>query len=443
MKKDSNLVQIIVLAVFGAGIVLGILFFSGKIKLPWDKTSTTGVTGPVTIWGTVPYAQMRPILDKLQLANSGLKLTYVAEQPETIQNDLINALSSGTGPDVFMMAPGQVAQNLNRLYIIPYANYPDTTYRATFADIGNDFLTPQGIVALPMFIDPMVMYYNSDLLTSQFIVNPPTTWDDFAKIISQLTHKDDAGKITQSAIAFGTTNNTSYAKDIIALKMLQAGSPIVRLLSIGQWQAALDTNNALYDALNWFVAFGTPTNALYSWNQSLPKDRDLFTAGNLAFYFGYPTELETIRQKNPNLNFAITMPPQVGGNAKKVNYGRLYSIGVSKISKNLPAAVGVANLLTSKDSISSIIIGTHYAPARRDMLSDRPRDNAEQALIYSAAIISKSFFDPDSTETNRLITTAVNQINTGTKTIEVAVQSIDSGFRDLVSKLALPEVPLQ
>ncbi len=440
MKKDSNLVQIIVLVVFGAGIILGILFFSGKIKVPWDKKAQQGISGQVTVWGVLPYQQMKPIFDKLQLDNENLKLTYAEKKPETMQSELVNALSSGKGPDVFMMSPGEVAQNIDRLYIIPYANYPDTTFKATFADIGNDFLTPQGILALPLFIDPMVMYYNRDLLTSNFIVDPPTTWEKLAEMIPTLTRRDDAGKITQSAVALGTTNNISFPKDIVILKMLQAGSPIVKMLSIGIWQADLNTNNILTNALSWFITPSISSQTTYSWNQSLPKDREFFSAGSLAFYFGYPTELQTIRQKNPNLNFGITMVPQIEGSKKKVDYGRLYSVGVSKITKNLPGSVGVVTLLTNRETLSAIIGDSYYAPARRDMLSEKSRDNAEKALIYSAAIISKSFFDPDSRETLRLITTAINQINAGTKLPEVAIQAINSGFSELTSQLRLPEI---
>ena len=45
MKKNANIIQTVVLVVFGLGIILGVLFFSGKIKLPWDKKSETGITG--------------------------------------------------------------------------------------------------------------------------------------------------------------------------------------------------------------------------------------------------------------------------------------------------------------------------------------------------------------------------------------------------------------
>jgi multiple sugar transport system substrate-binding protein len=442
MKDNSNLVQTIVLIVCVLGIILGILFFSGKIKLPWDKAKQNALSGSVTMWGIMPYSTMKTIFDAIQANNQGLRITYVEKKPETIQTELVNALASGKGPDIFMMGPGQVAQNLDRLSIIPYANYPDTVYRNTFADISNDFMTVDGIIAFPLYIDPMVMYYNRDMLSSIFVVDPPTTWEELAALVPILTKKDDAGKIIQSTVALGTTNNTSYAKDILVLRMLQSGNPIVQ--ENGKtWSSVVDGNGILGRTLQWFVSFAMVNSPVYSWNQSLPQDRDAFAAGNTAFYFGYPSEVYALRQKNPNLNFDYTMVPQFEGAKIKADYGRVYSIGITKISKNLPAAVGVANLLTSKEIMSQYVPEGYFAPARRDLLSDKPRNDAHRVIIYNSAIISKTFFDPDASGTNRLFVNAINQINAGTKTVDNAQEPINSGFRDLVDKIVLPDAPLQ
>jgi ABC-type glycerol-3-phosphate transport system substrate-binding protein len=441
MQKNTNVVQIVVLVVFGLGIILGVLFFSGKITLPWDKESETGITGPVTVWGVLPYVQVKSLFDTLQLQNKGLRLTYEYKEPEKLQTELVNALASGKGPDVFMMSPGEVAENIDRLYIVPYENYPSGAYKNTFIDAGDIFLTTQGVLAFPLFVDPMIMFYNRDILTSNYITKPPATWDELAQKVPVLTQKDDAGKIKQSTIALGTTNNISHARDLIVLKMLQLGNPITVQQADG-WAAIPNANNALATTLDWFTSYGRSTDPNYSWNPSLPKDRDYFTAGNSAFYLGYPTELATIRQKNPNLNFAITMTPQESMTGKKVNYGRLYSIGVSKMSKNLPGAVGVVNLMTDKASIPSLLAGGYYVSARRDILTDKPKDNAEIAMMYNAAIISKTFLDPDVSETDKLILNTINQVNAGTKDIPAAIEAIASGLQSMVSTLKLPEIPL-
>ncbi len=442
MKKNSDIVQTIVLAVFGVGILIGVLFFSGKIKLPGDKNEVTGPTGSVTVWGILPYGKVDAVFNSLEQKNKDLRLTYVQKKPETMQAELIDALSSGDGPDVFMMSPGQVAENINRLYIVPFENYPESTYRNTFADIGNDFLTKQGILAFPIMIDPMVMYWNRDIFSSNFLTEPPKTWDELAQKIPLITQKDEAGKINQTLVALGTSNNISYPKDILALKTLQAGNPLVKPLS-PKWLSAISDNTAFSSVLSWYTGFANPKDPTYTWNQSLPKDRDYFIAGKSALYFGYPTEYKIILAKNPNLNFAMTMVPQISDSSRKTDYARLYSLGISKISKNLSGSVGVVNLLLSKETLPLLLQGSledYYAPARKDLLNEKPRDNSNVVLVYNSAIISKAFFDPNAAETNKLFINGINQVNSGTKTVNEATQTISSGFRDLVSKLELPEI---
>lgn len=440
MQKNSSMAQTIVLAVFGVGIILGVLFFSGKVPLPNYNKKATSLTGSVVVWGVLPYVQVRPIFDAIQNDNEELKLAYSQKSPETVQDDLVNALASGKGPDIFMMNSQQVAENLDRLYIIPYTNYPETTFRKTFTDVGNSLLINKGILALPMLVDPMVLYYNKDIFTSNFEVNPPKTWDELANLVPKFTKKDEAGKINQSTISLGTSNNVSYPKEFIILHMLQEGNPIIHFATeVKKWQSDIQSGNALANALSWYISFTNPASPTYSWNTSLPKDRDMFISGKSAMYIGYPTELETIRKLNPNLNFAMTMIPQISADARKTDYAQVYSLGISKISQNQTGALGVANILTSKDYLTKFINGTYYAPARRDILDDKPKDNDIMVTIYNSAIISKSFFDPNSTQTKNLLVTAINQINAGNRTVEQSLLSIYAGFREITAKLILAE----
>lgn len=440
MKKNSSMVQTIVLVVFGLGIILGVLFFSGKVPLPGDKKKTDGPTGSVVIWGVLPYSQMSSFLDGIEQSYDELELSYIEKKSETIQTDLVNALASGKGPDIFMMNSQQVAENLDRLYIIPYETIPESVYQKTYADIGDSLLISNGIIGLPMIIDPMVLYYNKDIFTSNFEVDPPKTWDKLTELVPKLVKKDEAGKISQAAIALGTVNNNSHTKEILALKMLQDGNPIVHFSSqINKWQSDIESGGALVSALYWYTGFMNPVNNFYTWNTSLPNDRDMFTAGKSGMYIGYPTELETIRKLNPNLNFGMAMIPQKSSDARKTNYAQVYSLGISKISKNRNNAVAVALLLTNKENLAKLVSPTYYAPARRDLLNDKPNNNDITVTIYNSAIISKSFFDPNSTKTKDAFVSAINQINSGQKGVEQSLLPITTSFREITAKLKLPK----
>lgn len=441
MQKNSNMVQTIVLVVFGVGIIIGVLFFSGKVPLPGSNSASAGLTGSVVVWGVLPYSQVSNVFDTIKHDNKDFQLSYYEKDPKTIQTDLVNALASGKGPDVFMMNSEQVAENLDRLYIIPFTAYPDTVFRTTFADVGTSLLIDRGILALPMFMDPMVLYYNRDILTSNFMVGAPKTWDELAQAVPKLVIKDDAGKIKQAAISLGTVNNVSYPKELVILKVLQAGNPIIHFVTEAKkWQSDIEAGSQLFDSLSWYTGFINPANSSYTWNTSLPKDRDMFISGKSAMYIGYPSELETIRQLNPNLNFAMTMIPQQSADARKTDYAQVYSLGISKITTNLNGAIGVANAMTSKTLLPRFIDGTYYAPARKDLLADKPNNNNEIVTIYNSAIISKSFFDPDSEKTKNLLTTAISQINAGIRSVDDSLLPVFAGFREATAKLELPEI---
>jgi ABC-type glycerol-3-phosphate transport system substrate-binding protein len=441
MKNNSQLVQTGVLIFFGVGIILGILFFSGKVKLPWDKPKAAdGPTGSVVVWGVLPYSTMGGIFDAMELKYKDLTLTYVEKKPEAIQSELVNALASGKGPDVFMMRSDQVLENIDRLYVTPFSTYPDTVFKRTFADAGEILLTDTGILGFPLFMNPLIMYYNRDLFTSEFLVAPPVTWDELNELVPTLTKRDDAGKITQSAVALGATNNITHPKDLVLLRMFQEGiTPIVFSKDQQKWESRVNDKNALFTSMDWYTDFVRSSSARYAWNTSLIRDKDMFISGNLAMYFGYPEDIADIRKRNPNLDFQIAPIPQKSPEARKTNYAEIYSLGISKISKNVSGSFGVINELTSKEKMSLIIAGTYYAPTRKDMLGDKSRDNSELALIYNSSIISKAFLDPDATRTTNSIITSIGQINSGAKTVDQTTNTIGSVLNDILSKITAPK----
>jgi hypothetical protein len=72
-------------------------------------------------------------------------------------------------------------------------------------------------------------------------------------------------------------------------------------------------------------------------------------------------------------------------------------------------------------------------------LNDKPNNNDITVTIYNSAIISKSFFDPNSTKTKDAFVSAINQINSGQKGVEQSLLPITTSFREITAKLKLPK----
>src|SRR3989344_1837717 len=279
--------QIILVAVFIVAAVFGLLVFSGAIPLGEDTPE--GGQGSVVLWGTFPAEIVNTLLGEFVDANPDIALSYIEKNPETFDNDLLEALASGKGPDIFFLPDDLTFHYGNKILTIPYQNYPVSAFKNNFVSAGEVFLTSQGILAFPITIDPLVMYYNRSTLDAAGIVDPPKNLDNFVNMTPTLTKRDDSNKIIKSATALGHYSNVSHAKDILSMLFMQTGNKMVV-----ESEGRLVSDLGLYipegafspvTALQFYTDFADPSKNVYSWNKSLPPSRDYFSTNNLAFYF--------------------------------------------------------------------------------------------------------------------------------------------------------------
>ncbi len=402
--------QLIVIIIFIVASILGVLVFSGAIPLG-KKSDTTGSLGTVVLWGTVPSTAISPAISEFNDAHQTFVVNYVQKSAETFDKDLLEALAAGEGPDLFFLPDNLVYHYSNKLFTIPYSSYPLSTFKNVFAGAGEVFLSDKGVLAFPMAIDPLVMYYNRSLLNANGIVYPSPTWTDLVNTVPNLTSKDDANKISKSAIALGQFANIENAKDIISALFMQAGNPIVNQDN-GRFHSALDTPIGTYNLasiLKFYTDFADPNNAVYSWNRSFPNSSDVFSAGNLAYYLGHASELKVIVNKNPNLDFFVAGIPQIKEAKFKLTSAEVTGLAVSAFSKNFNTAFTAASLMATSDFALKFAKALGVAPARRDLLAVKPAD-AYAPAFYNSALFAKSWLDPSSLDTNNIFNGMVNAV---------------------------------
>jgi ABC-type glycerol-3-phosphate transport system substrate-binding protein len=440
-SKGPSVFQIGVIIACVAGVVFSLLIFSGKIPVG-DSSAATTLKGSVAIWGTLSGDAVRAMTDQLHQTYKDVNFSYVEKTPASFQPDLVNALASGSGPDLIFVSPSDIIQNKDRLLEIPYASLPQASFQGAFIDQGNLFLTSTGVLALPFVVDPLVMYYNRDLLSGSFTVNPPQTWDDVVALNKKITAKDDAGKLTTETVALGTFDNITNAKDIISAMIFQTGNKIVAWDPLNKKYASqfsqpdASGNSGVAKALTFYTAFSNVNDAdHYSWNGSLPKDKSQFIAGKLAIYFGYASELGGIRQLNPNLNFDVSIFPQRSTGNLKATYGKMVGLAVVKVSKNSTLALAMAQQLVAKDNVATYrTLESTSTPARRDMLA-QATDDAHQTLFYKSAIISQGLLDPDPNQTTPLFKKFIDQINAGIAQPNAILSPGDSLMSSILGKI--------
>ncbi|MES2023203.1 MAG: extracellular solute-binding protein [Patescibacteria group bacterium] len=410
--------QLIMLIVFIVAAILGVLVFSGAI--PIGKSDTPGVGGTVVLWGTLNQQLMAPAVADFNTANPNYILKYVQKSPATFDQNLLEALASGTGPDIFLLPNDLAYHYSNRILPISYQSFSLASFKSSFASAGEVFLNSKGILALPLMIDPMVMYYNRSALDSNNIVNPPVYWDELQNLITILNKKDQDKQLVKSAFALGQFANVTHAKDIISTIFMQSGNPIVAEKN-GSYFSVMKNSSQnfpdLSNALQFYTSFADPTSNAYSWNRALPQSIDAFSAENLAFYFGYASELPALVSRNPNQNFLVAPMLQLRNSSTKVTFGRVLGVSVLSSSKNPTGALTVATLLVNSDFASKISTALSVAPARRDLLSIKQTD-AYFPIFYSSALFTKSWLDPSPQNTDDIFQAMVENVLSGNKTAD-------------------------
>ena len=414
-----------------AAALFGILVFAGLIKIGSDSNQA-GSLGTVVLWGTESSQTMSQIIEDFNNANPTFVVKYVQKYPETFDNDLLEALATGTGPDLFFISNDLAYKYSDKIYTIPYTSYPLATFKTNFAGAGEVFLNSNGMLAFPLTIDPLVMYYNRNMLDANNAVYPPSNWSEFQNIISIFTKKDSANKITQSTVAMGQFSNVLNAKYILSTLFMQLGNPIVYEQN-GILSSALKNsidNNDLSLPLKFYTDFSDPLNDVYSWNRSLQNSQDAFSSENLAFYFGFSSELPSLIKKNPNENFFIAPMPQIKDSNTKLTYAHVGGIAITSSSKNFTTAFKAASIMATGDFASAYAKATNMVPARRDLLAVKQAD-AYNPIFYSSALFASSWLDPSTSDTDDIFKNMVEGVLSNSMTPSVSIKDA-SGKLDLL-----------
>lgn len=407
-----NNFQTILVAIFLAFFVFAVLIFSGILPIGKDSTANTP-QGKVVIWGTFSGADFQKVFDNMNSTNKNLSVSYFRKTPESYEDDLLRAFANGTGPDLFIITPDMILKNRNFIYQMPYTSFPEKTFKDTFMDGSDIYLGQDGIIGMPFVVDPLVVYYNKNLLSNEGIAAVPTYWDELADLNSKLTKKRPDGTISQSMIALGSYDNINNAKDILAALLLQSGTPITTSSGgrIVPTLVSVSTSpvKPTEQVMTFFTDFSDPTSTSYSWNRGLLSSKDFFTGGASAFYVGFGSEIFNIESVNPNLSFDVHEIFQTRGTNVKRTLGKIYAIAVNKNSPNINASFGVAGLMSSGINASEVATSLSLPPASRALLATRPTD-PYMSIFFNGAITARSWLDPDSQASNEVFSELVQNI---------------------------------
>lgn len=430
--------QVGVLIFFGIFVALGVLIFSGAVKLGGGKEAQQVAAAPsITIWGTVPGKKLSTAIG-ISTQGSGMSVKYVAKDPRTYEEDILNAFAFGGLPDAFLMSQDLLFKYEDKLITIPYTYFPERTFDESFIRAAAIYKKSDGFLGFPLFADPLVMYYNQDILENAGYAVPPKYWSDLFDYVPKLTKINAALQVETAGVALGEFENVKNAKEIFSALMLQLDNPIVVRRPDGKYFPAIGNPSSVsgrpaIQSLDFYSGFSDPVKSIYSWNKSMPMSDVAFISGDLGLYFGLMSEFDTLKAKNPNLDFDVAQIPQVKELPNSITYADVYALAIPKISPRAQMALAIASSLSSGQAAAGIAGASGYAPVRRDIIS-APNLSKYNTVFYPAALNSRSWVDPDDAKTTAIFSKMFEDILSGLSTADQSITTATTELKLLLNK---------
>ncbi len=429
--------QIITLGIFILCIVGGAASFA----LYKGKPSNASLPA-ITIWGTFPASVFNQYVTEIN-NNQAQRMTvkYIQKNQDDFTREFVNALSIGQGPDAILVSADMILPQENKLLKIPYNMLSERSFRDSYIQEANVYLTREGVLAIPFVIDPLVMYWNRDIYNSAGIATYPRYWEEFVGtllkpgIVQKLTQKDDNNNLKKMAIAMGDFSNITNAREILGSLILQTGNPVTTATDLGYTQSTIQSSSyPINPALQFFTQFANSTDVNYSWNRGITNDKTVFLSGSLSTYFGFASEMLELRAKNPNINFDAAPLPQIKTGGIKTVYGKMYGFSLVRASPNVNTAYQVISSITSPQYLQDLSKTMTLPTVRTDVIALGSSD-PYITIFNQSALISKTWLDVDPITSRQIFGTLVQSITSGKKTFQQGIRDASNQY-DLLLKQA-------
>ncbi|TSA44790.1 extracellular solute-binding protein [bacterium] len=361
------------------------------------------------------YRQIQPLVDAYQKTHSGVQIQFVKKNIETYESELVNALASGTGPDIFSIHNDWLPKHKDKMAPAPDKTLSLRTFGESFVEAAStDLVADNKIYAIPLAVDTLALYYNRDMLSSAGIANPPRTWEELVAMAPKLVRQDNQGNFTRSAVAMGTADNVNRAPDILALLMLQNGTvfynPTREVSTLDQ--TVNDSKGIPYSpgarALEFYTQFANPAKVTYNWNNKSNNSIEAFANSQAAMIFSYSYLRATLQTKAPFLNYAVAPVPQIDP-ANRINFANYWAESVSKQSPNAAVAWDFLNYISQKSVLTKYYDVVKQPSSRLDILQSQISDT-DIGVFAENVLSAKSYYKPDSDGVENIFVQMINDV---------------------------------
>lgn len=391
-------------------------------------------------WGVFDDATAyRDVIRDFQRLNPEIKVTYRKISIENYESEVVNALAQGTGPDIWLIHNTWLPKHKAKLFPLPQnnkdLNYKIADFQNDFVDVALDDLTDNGeIYALPIYVDTLGLFYNRDLLNSNGVALPPSTWDEFNEAVKAITRVGEFGEVLVSGAAMGTAGNINRAVDIVYALMIQSGVEMTdqdrTSATFARPQAGQPVGET---ALQYYTDFSNSNKEVYSWNNDTHYSIDAFYEGSTAMMLNYSHHIQTILSKAPRLNFGTAPLPQISGSNVDLSFASYWVPAVTLGSEAPEAAWKFLTYLSSKEGAGVYLAQIQRPAARRDLV-DVQRDDPNLGPFALQALSARSWHQIDPGSIEKIFIEMIEDVNFGRSSTREALQNAEDRVNVLMQR---------
>lgn len=332
-------------------LITGLVFVAVALVVPGGALAQTNesVTLEFAQWWEpeLPDGEFRALMDAFEAQNPGITVELISGPYSSTRDQIVAGAATGTMADVVGLDGAWVSDFVKQGALsslgdlMTEADFDDSELAAQVQLNGSTYMIPVVNFVYPVFV-------NLDLMEQAGVANPPTTRSEFAEAATKLT--DAENNVYGWVLPLSMEQPNGIQNDVMSWvwasggSMLQDGQP--NLVGNEDVRAAMEYLKGLYDA-------GVVAPGAFSMREQDKVEE--FTNGRVGMMVDSLAHINLIRERNPDLNFAITALPAVEGYSgpRGLPYAS-WGIGVAENTDHKAEAWQLIEFLMSAETNSEL-----------------------------------------------------------------------------------------
>ena len=356
---NKKLLSLLAAVVMLSAIVAGCAPVAGPAAPAEEAGEAAGetITLEFTQWWEpeLPEGSFRALMDEFEAQNPGIKVELISGPYSTTREQVVAGAAAGTMSDVVGLDGAWVSDFVKQgslaslTDLMSQAGYDDSQLAAQIQLNGATYMIPVVNFVYPVFV-------NLDLLAAAGVENPPATRSEFAAAAQQLA--DSGENVYGWVLPLSLEQPNGIQNDVMSWAWASGGSMMKDGLpdvTNDQVRSASEFIKGLWDA-------GVIAPGSFSMREQDKVEE--FTNGRVGMMISSLAHINMLRERNPDLNFAITaLPAEDGYDGKRGLPYASWGIGVSANSPHQAEAWKLVEYLMSAEVNSKLSSIANAFPA--------------------------------------------------------------------------------